>query len=327
MRIAIVGTGIAGLTAARRLHARHELTVFEADARIGGHTHTVDVEHAGRRWAVDTGFIVFNDWTYPGFIALMDEIGVASKPSEMSFSVRCEASGLEYCGSSPDRLFAQRRNLASPGFWRMLADILRFNRSAAALLTEPGGELGLGQWLASQGYSRRFVEHYVIPMGAAIWSTDPATMRAFPARYFVRFFANHGMLSVKDRPTWRVIEGGSRSYLAPLTAPFADRIRAATSVRRVSRHAAGAELVLDDGSRADFDAVVLACHSKVALAAFAGLPTLGSGPARDVAGLEVIVEERIVPGALVGAGIEVGAGSLGCGIDLAASVAVRVARG
>jgi uncharacterized protein len=266
MRIAIIGTGIAGLSAARRLHADHDLTVFEANDYVGGHTNTIDVELEGRHWAVDTGFIVFNDWTYPNFIALMNEIGVASQPSDMGFAVRCERSGLEYCGSSLDQLFAQRRNLVRPSFWRMIRDILRFNREAPKLLEGRENQLGLGDYLARERYSRQFIEHYIVPMGAAIWSADPAVMLEFPARYFVDFFNNHGLLSVNDRPQWRVIKGGSRSYIGPLTAPFADRIRTSTPVQRVFRKPHAVELLLGDGHRASFDAVVFACHSDQALA-------------------------------------------------------------
>jgi uncharacterized protein len=266
MRIAIIGSGISGLTAARRLCQDHEITVFEANGYVGGHTNTIDVEAEGRSWAVDTGFIVFNDWTYPNFIALMNEIGVASQPSDMGFSVHCERSGLEYCGSSVNQLFAQRRNLVSPRFWTMIRDILRFNREAPRLLEGGEDALGLGDYLARERYSRGFIEQYVVPMGAAIWSTDPATMLEFPARYFVEFFRNHGLLSVNDRPQWRVIQGGSRSYVGPLTAPFADRIRLNAPVARVHRDPAGVELVLRDGHRARFDAVVFACHSDQALA-------------------------------------------------------------
>lgn len=269
MRIAIIGSGISGLTAARRLCTDHEVTVFEANDYVGGHTNTIDVELEGRRWAVDTGFIVFNDWTYPNFIALMNEIGVASQPSDMGFGVRCERTGLEYCGSSLDQLFAQRRNLASPGFWGMIRDILRFNREAPRLLEGHEDVLELGAYLARERYSTRFIEHYIVPMGAAIWSTDPATMLSFPARYFVEFFANHGLLSVNDRPQWRVISGGSRSYIGPLTRPFADRIRLNAPVARVLRDDVGVELVLRDGHRARFDAVVFACHSDQALAMLA----------------------------------------------------------
>jgi uncharacterized protein len=266
MRIAIVGSGISGLTAARRLCTEHEVTVFEANDYIGGHTNTIDVEAEGHRWAVDTGFIVFNDWTYPNFIALMNEIGVESQPSDMGFAVRCERTGVEYCGSSINQLFTQRRNAVSPAFWRMIRDILRFNREAPQLLEGREDTLALGAYLARERYSARFIEHYIVPMGAAIWSTDPQTMLSFPARYFVEFFANHGLLSVNDRPQWRVIKGGSRSYIAPLVAPFADRIRLNAAVTRVLRNDFGVELVLQDGHRAQFDAVVFACHSDQALA-------------------------------------------------------------
>lgn len=269
MKIAIIGSGIAGLTAARRLCDDHEITVFEANGYVGGHTNTIDVERNGRTWAVDTGFIVFNDWTYPNFVALMEEIGVASQPSDMGFSVRCDRTGLEYCGSSLSQLFTQRRNLVRPGFWRMIRDILRFNRESPRLLRGDEDMLELGAYLAREGYSAQFTEHYIVPMGAAIWSTDPQTMLRFPARYFVEFFANHGLLSVSDRPQWRVIRGGSRSYIGPLTAPFADRIRLDTPVVLVNRDAAGVELVLTGGRRERFDAVVFACHSDQALALLA----------------------------------------------------------
>jgi uncharacterized protein len=269
MRIAIIGSGIAGLTAARTLCAEHEVTVYEAADYIGGHTNTVDVELEGRRWAVDTGFIVFNDWTYPNFIALMNEIGVASQPSDMGFSVHCDRTGLEYSGGSLNQLFAQRSNLARPGFWRMIADILRFNRESPRLLESQDDTLTLGDYLAQERYSARFSRHYIVPMGAAIWSTDPKTMLRFPARYFVEFFANHGLLSINDRPQWRVIKGGSRSYIAPLTAPFADRILLNAPVSRVVRHEYGVELTLRDGHRAQHDAVVFACHSDQALAMLA----------------------------------------------------------
>jgi uncharacterized protein len=269
MRIAIIGAGISGLTAARGLCYEHDVTLFEANAYVGGHTNTVDVEIEGRRWAVDTGFIVFNDWTYPNFLALMDELGVASQPTDMGFSVHCARTGLEYCGSSINQLFAQRGNLCSASFWRMLRDILRFNREAPRLLEEPGDLFPLGEYLARGRYSPGFIEHYIAPMGAAIWSTDPRTILRFPARSFVEFFANHGLLSVNDRPQWRVIKGGSRSYIGPLTAPFTDRIRLNCPVLHVHRHAAAVELVLRDGHRPSFDAVLFACHSNQALAMLA----------------------------------------------------------
>jgi predicted NAD/FAD-binding protein len=264
MRIAIVGTGISGMTAAYHLQAEHELTVFEANGYIGGHTNTVDVELDGRSWAVDTGFIVFNDWTYPNFIALMNELGVASQPSDMSFSVHCDRTGLEYCGSSLDQLFAQRRNLLSPGFYGMIADIMRFNKESLDLLDTDDDSLSLGEYLEQGGYRQRFIEHYIIPMGAAIWSSSPASMYRFPARYFVEFFSNHGMLNIKNRPTWRVIKGGSRAYVDKLVAGFADRIHLNTPVEAVRRTDTGVT-VHAGGTSAGFDAVLMACHSDQAL--------------------------------------------------------------
>jgi predicted NAD/FAD-binding protein len=265
VKIAIIGSGIAGNVVARRLHREHEITVFEAAAHVGGHSHTHDLEQAGRRYAVDTGFIVFNDWTYPNFIELLGELGVASQPSAMSFSVRDEASGLEYNGTSLNTLFAQRSNLLRPSFLGMIRDILRFNREAPALLEEAGGELPLGEVLARGGYGRAFIERYIVPMGAAIWSTDPASMQVFPARFFVRFLHNHGMLSVNSRPVWRVIRGGSARYVERLTAPFRDRIRLRTPVESV-RRLPGSVIVKARGHEAErFDALFLACHSDQAL--------------------------------------------------------------
>ncbi len=265
MRIAIVGTGIAGNVAAWHLHREHDITVFEAGAHAGGHSHTHELEQAGKRYAVDTGFIVFNDWTYPNFIRLLGELGVDSQPSSMSFSVRDEASGLEYNGTTLNTLFAQRSNLLRPSFLGMLRDILRFNREAPALLEAPGGELPLGEVLARGGYGRAFIERYIVPMGAAIWSTDPASMQRFPARFFVRFLHNHGMLSVNARPQWRVIRGGSARYVEQLTAPFRDRIRLRTPVESV-RRLPGSVIVKARGRDAErFDALFLACHSDQAL--------------------------------------------------------------
>jgi predicted NAD/FAD-binding protein len=265
MKIAVIGTGIAGNVAAWHLSRTHEITVYEAGGHVGGHTHTHVVEQAGRTYNVDTGFIVFNDWTYPNFIRLLDELGVATQPSTMSFSVRDATSGLEYNGTSLNSLFAQRRNLLRPAFWRMIRDILRFNRQAPALLAQPGAELSLGEYLAANDYSREFVEHYILPMGAAIWSTDPGSMQRFPARFFVRFFHNHGMLSVDARPQWRVIRGGSARYVEKLIAPFRDRIRRDTPVEWI-RRLPGQVRVKARGLEIErYDAVFLACHSDEAL--------------------------------------------------------------
>ena len=265
-RIAIIGTGIAGMTVAHHLHRDHDLTLFEAADYVGGHTATVDVEHGGKHYAVDTGFIVFNDWTYPNFIALLDELGVAWQWSNMSFSLRCERSGLEYNGTSVNALFAQRRNIFRPSFLRMIRDILRFNERCRALLADERGSLTLGEYLGREGYSQAFVERYIVPMGRAIWSATDRAMLEFPARFFVDFFDRHGFLNVDDRPVWRTIRGGSREYACKLVAPFHDRIKLATPIRRVRRDATGVTLTTAHGDEARFDHVFFACHSDQALA-------------------------------------------------------------
>lgn len=269
MRVAIVGSGVSGLVAAHLLRRAHEVEVFEAADWIGGHTHTVPVEVGGRRFEVDTGFIVFNERTYPGFCRLLDQLGVASKPTEMSFSVRCERSGLEYAGGTLGQLFADRRNLVRPSFLRMVRDVPRFYRDARAFLAAPEEKASLGEWLAGRGYSREFVEHHLVPMSAAIWSAEPGRVLDFPARSLLRFFENHGLLSLRDRPSWRVVEGGSARYVEALVAPFRDRIHLRCPVRSLRRGAGGVELVTGDGSRHRFDEVVLATHAGQALALLA----------------------------------------------------------
>ena len=264
-KIAVIGTGIAGNLAAFRLAPEHDITVYEADSRIGGHTNTVDVVAAGKRWAVDTGFIVFNNATYPNFIALLDELGVESQDSNMSFSMRNERNGLEYNGASLNTLFAQRRNLLRPSFYRMLRDILRFNREALALLNEPGNTITLGDYLKKNGYSREFVDHYIVPMGAAIWSATPDGMGTVPAGFFVRFLYNHGLLSIDDRPTWRVIKGGSNNYVEKLVAGHRDRIRLNSPVQWIRRHPEHIEVKAKGAGVERYDQVFLACHSDQAL--------------------------------------------------------------
>jgi len=269
MKIAIIGTGIAGNLAAYRLAPGHDITVFEAADRIGGHTNTIDVPMAGRTYAVDTGFIVYNDVTYPNFIALLDELGVATQESEMSFSVRCERTGLEYNGANLNTLFAQRRNLVRPSFHRMLRDILRFNREASALLDHPGSTLTLDDFLLANNYSREFIEHYIVPMGAAIWSASPQGMGSVPAGFFVRFFHNHGLLQVSDRPAWRVIRGGSHRYVEKLVAAHHDRIRLNAPVQWVKRHRTFVEVKIPGAQAERFDRLIVACHSDQALALLA----------------------------------------------------------
>ena len=265
MKIAIVGSGVSGLVAARKLCTDHEVTVFEAAERIGGHTNTVEVSTPAGPLAVDTGFIVFNEKTYPNFCALMHEIGVEYKPSTMSFSVRCSETGLEYNGTSLNGLFAQRRNLVRPEFWRMTREIVRFYEEAPKVLEGPDPEQTLGEFLDRGQYSTMFVDKHLVPMCAAVWSARAEVIRAFPLRFLVQFFHNHGFLQLKDRPEWQVIRGGSREYLGPLTEPFADRIRVRTPIASVRRRGTMVLLETAQGQQEVFDRVVLACHSDQAL--------------------------------------------------------------
>ncbi len=272
MRIVVIGAGISGMVAAYLLSRDHLVTVLEAGDYVGGHTNTIDVDCAGRVYPIDTGFIVFNERTYPNFIRLLRELNVPSHPTEMSFSVRCEATGLEYNGTSLNALFAQRRNLLRPSFYRMIRDVLRFNREALDLLESADDTLTLGDYLEQGRYSDPFVNHYIIPMGAAIWSAQPGTMRRFPARAFVRFFHNHGMLTVNDRPLWRVITGGSKEYVRALTRPFRDRVHVGArvlSVRRAATQVAVSVEQPDGRHQIRADHVIMATHSDQALALLA----------------------------------------------------------
>lgn len=266
MKIAVIGTGISGMVAAYLLSEEHDITVFEANDYVGGHTNTVAVNTEQGTYAVDTGFIVFNEWTYPNFTTLLRRLSVATQPSTMSFSVKCEQSGLEYNGTSLNALFAQRRNLLRPSFHRMLVDILRFNRVAPQLLLQGDDNTTLGDYLQAYHYSTAFVEHYLIPMGAAIWSADPQQMWQVPARFFIRFFHHHGMLTVSRRLQWRVIKGGSQQYVRALIQPYRQRIRLRCPVQAVTR-SGDAVMVKSPGSEPErFDQVVLATHSDQALA-------------------------------------------------------------
>ena len=263
MKVAIIGAGISGLTAAYRLSTVHDVTVFEANDYLGGHTNTVDVELDGERHAIDTGFIVFNDWTYPKFIALLNELNVKSVPTSMSFSVRCDARNLEYNGSSVNGLFSQRLNLIRPSFYRMLRDILRFNKEASEVLrtASVAGEKTVGEYLAQNRYSREFAEHYLLPMGSAIWSCPVGTFESFPIRFIVEFYKNHGLLSVRNRPVWRVIEGGSRSYVTQMVKRFQDRISLNTPIEKVERLTDAVVVTAKNRPPEKFDHVVFGCHS------------------------------------------------------------------
>ncbi len=273
MRIAIIGSGISGLTVADQLHQQHELTIFEANQYIGGHTNTINVESAGQRLAVDTGFIVFNERTYPNFCRLINRLGVPSQSAPMSFSVRCDQSNLEYRGADLFGLFAQRRNVLRPAFWRLLAGLLKFNRVGKQMLDEADNRQTVGEFFRENRFPEVFYQKYFLPMGSAVWSCSRERFEDFPIRFIADFYHNHGLLGLQDRPRWRVICGGSRQYVRPLVAPFRDRIRLDSPVVRLRRQAqindwpgrSPVEVTTAAGSER-FDHVVLACHADQALA-------------------------------------------------------------
>lgn len=267
-RIAIIGAGISGLTAAWLLSRRHQVVLFEAEPRIGGHTCTVPVDDPAGPQQVDVGFIVFNDRTYPNFNRLLEQLGIGQQPTRMGFAVSCEKTGLEYSGDGLGGLFAQKRNLVSPAHWQMIRDILRFNREAPALLDSAEGELPLGEYLDRAGYGARFCEHYILPMGSAIWSCSDEQMRAFPAKFFVRFFDNHGLLTITNRPQWYVVPGGSSRYVERLLERLKAEVRISSPVFQVRRGDGGVSVTSAAGTEA-FDEVVFACHSDQALALLA----------------------------------------------------------
>ena len=271
MNIAIIGSGIAGLTCAWRLAGQHQVTLFEAASTPGGHTATVDIATPQGTWAIDTGFIVYNDRTYPRFMGLLSELGLSGQKTQMSFSVHNPQSGLEYNGHSLSSLFAQRRNLVKPAFWGLLTEIVRFNRQAKQALAgafDPGATLQT--FLERHRFSPFFARHYILPIGAAIWSSSLQEMRRFPLALFLRFFENHGLLDIRQRPQWYVVPGGSREYVRALLAQRGDRLRLRLNapVQNVIRRQEGVTLQLASGEQ-HFDQAIFACHSAQALAMLA----------------------------------------------------------
>mgnify|MGYP005835813051 CR=1 FL=1 len=264
-RVAVIGAGIAGLSAAWLLRDACAVTLFEAERRLGGHADTQEVEVAGQHVAVDTGFIVYNELNYPNLTGLFATLDVATEPSDMSFGVSIGEGRLEYAGGAWPQLFAQKRNLVRPRFLAMLRDVVRFYREAPRKLAQADESLTLGTFLAREGYSPAFVHDHLLPMGAAIWSASVDGMREFPAAAFVRFFENHGLLRLSDRPRWRTVSGGSRRYVARIAAALDGQVATGRAVRAVTRDEAGAVVHLADGSAQPFDRVVMAVHGDVAL--------------------------------------------------------------
>lgn len=265
--IAVIGSGISGLVSAHLLSRKHNVTVFEKNDYIGGHTATVDVTVDNQHYQIDTGFIVFNDRTYPRFLTLLDQIGIGKQETEMSFSVFNTKTGLEYNGHNLNTLFSQRKNILSWSFWRLLKSIVRFNKACKGLYVEGNidSELTLGQFLVDNHFDDFFAQHYILPMGAAIWSTSLTQMKQFPLQFFIQFFYNHGLLNVSDRPQWYVIPGGSKNYIPNMIKPFAKNIHLNSDISAVIQGDNGPIIEFANGEQQEFDDVVLACHSNQAL--------------------------------------------------------------
>tara|TARA_B100001758_G_scaffold180611_1_gene157328 strand:+ start:4359 stop:5609 length:1251 start_codon:yes stop_codon:yes gene_type:complete len=268
MKVAIVGSGISGLTCAYILNNDHDITIFEKNDYVGGHTHTHQIEYGGKEFSIDSGFIVYNEWTYPNFIKILDQLGVERQLTRMGFSVKSDKNNLEYAGHSLNGLFAQRSNLFRPSFMRILLSMRRFNYEAKTELKTLDPQITLGKYLVSRNYPKEFIKHYIIPIGAAIWSTVPKQMMEMSAVFFIRFFDNHGLLQVLNRPNWWVISGGSKKYVEKMIGGFKDKIRLSSPVKNVKR--GGENITVQFGSgpleNEDFDSIIFACHSNQSLA-------------------------------------------------------------
>jgi predicted NAD/FAD-binding protein len=264
MRIAIIGGGISGMVAAYLLSDEHDIVLYESNDYIGGHTHTVDVKHDGNNHAVDTGFIVFNEVTYPKFCTLLKQLDVPYQPSTMTFSVKCERTGLEYSPHTLRTMFIQKKNIFSFSFYRMMYEIMRFKHNFGKLLKEEDEVSELVPYLKREGYSERFIHQFIIPLGSSLWSADPADIDSFPLRMFVRFFHNHGFLELKHPLSWKVIQGGSQQYVEKLTHPYRNKIRLNASVQGITRYDTHVEIAVN-GKSERFDHVVIATHSDQAL--------------------------------------------------------------
>jgi uncharacterized protein len=263
MKIAIIGSGISGNTLAYHLNSNHQITLFESNSRVGGHSHTHEIEIFNQKLNVDTGFIVFNKKTYPHFLNLLHELKVPYENSAMSFSVKDSQKDFEYNGTNLNALFAQRKNFISPTFYKMIKEILRFNKNSTLLLKN-NEEISLGEYLDREAYSDFFKKYYILPMGSAIWSSDVKTMMTFPAKFFVRFFDNHGMLNINDRPQWLTITGGSINYVKKLVSPFEEKIKLNSKIKSVERKNDHVAIQFHDRTER-FDWVFFACHSDEAL--------------------------------------------------------------
>lgn len=265
MKIAIVGSGISGLVCAHHLHPAHDITLFEANHYIGGHTNTVDIEIGDQTFAVDTGFIVFNDRNYPHFRALLNQLGIQSVPTSMSFSVKDCRNQLEYCGSSINKLFGQRRNLLKPSFYKFIAEIFRFNSLALKLANALPTDLTVDEFIKEYKFSSRFVDDYLYPMGSAIWSCSFSSFGRFPIRFITQFYRNHGLLGIRNRPQWHTIPGGARNYVNAIVRKFAEKIRTNSPVEKVHRLPRSVQLFVKGQPPETFDHIIFACHADQAL--------------------------------------------------------------